>query len=182
MPLSKNQKLFLIVIASITISFTVTGILYYTTAYKPIKRYNFYGNQLEFRDDLRYAQNISIYPNEESILYAIWDPEILNVTIAFTDTPDNQIVAVNAFEIAYKLRIAYLTFNWDVPINGMEVESFENLTGDRQHLIIALVPPYLTNETGVEMRDSVIYVKGKTYEDFDRATIKFLMAAMNITV
>ncbi|MBI2542747.1 MAG: hypothetical protein HYW24_00995 [Candidatus Aenigmarchaeota archaeon] len=181
MSLSKKQKFVLVVTVSIAIAFGGTGLVYYMKT-KPITHYNFYGAEFEFRDDLREAENIPIYPDKETILNTVWNPDIHNITVVYIDSANNSIVAVNAFEITYKLTIAYSRFNWFIEFVPMEVTSFENLKGSNENLIIALVPPALSDETKVELIEGVVYVKGATVKDFDQATIKFLMTSMNITI
>ncbi|MBI2547645.1 MAG: hypothetical protein HYW23_04370 [Candidatus Aenigmarchaeota archaeon] len=158
------------------------GIGIYLSTPKEIKHYNFYGTQIAFRDDLRNAKNISVYPDDKAIQAAVWNPDLKNITIAFVNSSDNNLMAVDSFEITYKMSIAYNKFDWFINFNGKEVGSFGNLTGTKDNLVIALVPPSIANETKVEMKDNVIYIKGKTPVDFDRATIRFIMSALNITV
>ncbi|MEM5807648.1 MAG: hypothetical protein QW818_00780 [Candidatus Aenigmatarchaeota archaeon] len=183
MKLNKKQKFILIVIVSLVAVFGSTGLItYYITSPKPITKYNFYGAELKFRHDLREAKNISVYPDEETILNAIWNPDIINVSIAYVNSSDNSIVAVNAFEITFKLGVGYSRFNWFINFVPMEVESFENLKGSKENLIIALIPPSQSKETKVKLEDNVIYITGKTNKELDLATMKFLMSALNITV
>ncbi len=178
MKFGKRQLVFLAFLLIATIA--IAGLTY--TESKPVTRYEFQGVELSFRDDLRLAKNISVYPDEKTILDMIWDPEIQNITIAFVDSSDNQLTAVNAFEITYKLNVAYNQFGWVVNFNGEEVESFTDLSGSVENIVIALVPPSLAADTGVELNSHTVYIKGKTQKDFDLATIKFLMSALNITV
>ena len=173
-----------ILAALVVVIGVIAGIYYFTQSSesKPITKYKFQGNELSFRDDLRLAKNISVYPDEQAILNKIWSPEIQNITIVYKDTSDNQFTTVNAFEITFKLRVAYGQFSWDINFDGKEVESFDNLNGSVENLIVALIPPSLATDTGVEMKDHVVYIKGKTQKEFDLATIKFIMAALNITI
>ncbi|MEK6909979.1 MAG: hypothetical protein AABW61_02790 [Candidatus Aenigmatarchaeota archaeon] len=166
----------------------VGGVLYYQNLPKEMIRYNFYGTELEFRDDLRSAQNITVYPNEESILNKVWNPEITKINIAYVLTPEasdeNSMIALNAFEIRYKLDIAYRNpnFNWANEFTSTELSSYDNITQTDDTLTIALVRPSLSDSTGVELDGNVAYIKGKTPKEFDLATIKFIMSALNITV
>ena len=169
-------------VVSIAIVAGAVGLGYYLTLPKPIMLYNFHGAELEFRDDLRAAQNVYLFPDEEAILDAVWNPELSNIVIAFIDSPDNNLVAVNSFELTYKLNSAYIALSRSVSFNGVPILSFEDLVSSEKVLVIALVPPYLANETKVELKDGVVYIHGKTLEEFDRATIKFLMAALDIDI
>lgn len=185
MKFSLNKKQIIILLISIGVIGGISGLVYYTTLPKPAMGYNFYGSELQFRDDLKAANNISVYPDENSVLNAVWNPEIQNISIAFINSSaeDNALVAVNAFEVTYKLSVGYNEFNWlGIKFVPNIVESFENLTGSNEALVIALVPPSIANSTSVEMKDGVVYISGETQKEFDLATIKFLMAALNITV
>lgn len=177
-----KKQLSLLSLAIVVVA--VVGIIYFNSinSEKPVTRYKFQGVELSFRDDLRLAKNISVYPNEESVLNTIWDPDIQRITIAFMNTTDNQFTAVNAFEITYKLNIGYGQFNWLVGFEGKEVDSFESLNGSKENPIIVLLPPSLSNETSVELNDNIAYIKGKTQKEFDLATMKFIMSALNITI
>jgi len=185
MKFALNKKQIGILLISIGIIGGISGLVYYAALPKPAMSYNFYGSGLQFRDDLKVANNIPVYPDENSVLNAVWNPEIQNISIAFINSSaeDNAIIAVNAFEVTYKLSVGYSKFNW-FGINFVPemVESFENLTGNNETLTIALVPPSVANGTSVEIKDGVIYISGETQKEFDLATIKFLMAALNITV
>jgi hypothetical protein len=149
---------------------------------KPVTKYTFQGVELSFRDDLRLAKNITLAPSEEAILYTIWNPDVQSISIVYMNTTDNQFTAVNAFEVAFKLNVAYGQFSWFVNFTGKEVESFDNLNATDENLVIVMVPPSLALETSVELQRNIIYIKGKTPQEFDLATIKFIMAALNITV
>ena len=185
MKFTLNKKQISILLIFIGIIVGISGLVYYTSLPKPAMGYNFYGSELQFRDDLKVADNISVYPDENSVLNAVWNPEIQNISITFINSSaeDNAITAVNAFEITYKLSVGYNEFNWlGIKFVPNIVESFENLTSSNETLTIALIPPSVANSTSVEMKDGVIYISGETKKGFDLATIKFLMAALNVMV
>lgn len=188
MELNKKQKLTFIIIVSIVLALSITGVYYYSSMSKPITRYNFYGTELEFRDNLRKAQNISAYPSEEDILHKVWDPDITKINIVYVLTEnasdENSMVALNVFEVRFKLEVAYRNprFNWMNEFSFEELKSFAGINHSNDTLVIALVRPSLSDRTAVELNDSVVYIKGTTREGFDMATIKFIMSALNITV
>lgn len=173
-----------IILPVLVIALIIGGWLTFSNSPKdmPITQYKFQGADLSFRDDLRLAQNISISPDEESILNTIWGENIQYITIVYMNTSDSQFTGINAFEIAFKLNVAYRQFNWFVNFDTLEVESFENLTGNPENLLVVLIPPSLANKTQVELKDDVAYIQGTTQKEFDLATIKFIMSALNITV
>jgi hypothetical protein len=166
----------------------IAGVMYYQNSVKEITRYEFFGTPLEFRADIRAAQQIPVYPNQQSVLLKVWDPDITKINITYVLTPEpsgeNSMVALNLFEIRYKLDIAYRNpnFNWINDFAVVELESFDDISQTNDTLVIALVRPSLSDRTAVEMDGNVIYIKGRTAQEFDLATIKFLMSAMNITI
>jgi hypothetical protein len=44
------------------------------------------------------------------------------------------------------------------------------------------VPPVLADETSVKTENNTVFIEGKTKEDFDLATIKFLIEALDLKV
>ena len=185
MKIGKRQfSLILVLLVGIGIA----GFAYYQSLPKEITRYNFYGTELEFRNDLRAAENVSVYPDKESVLHKVWDPDISKVNIVYVPTAnssdENSIIALNTFEIRFKLDVAYRNpnFNWINEFTSTELKSFDDIEQRNDTLVIAIVRPSLADETAVELDGHVVYVKGKSPEDLDLATIKFLMVALNITV
>jgi hypothetical protein len=152
------------------------------------KSYNFFGIRIPFRTDLYKANNISVYPDNETVYNMLWGPQLKNITIVWVNSSENNMVTVEAFEITYKMNLAYKHIgnlngvNINVVFNHMEVSSYDNLTATENNPIIAIVPPIFSNETAVRAENNVIYIKGKTFEEFDLATVKFLMVALAINL
>jgi hypothetical protein len=150
--------------------------------------YNFFGITIPFRTDLYKANNISVYPDNDTVYNMMWGQQLENITIVWVNSSENNMVAVEAFEITYKMNLAYkhignlngVTIN--VMFNHMVVDSYDNLTATENNPIIALVPPMFSNETAVRAENNVIYIKGKTFGEFDLATVKFLMVALAINL
>jgi len=162
---------------------------------KPITSWNYNGNLLNFRDDLREAQKVKVYPDEASISNVFASMAVRNITIAYVESPDMGYVTVEAGELSYKLLTAYLEAGYIrynksmtfIPMGVIEissgtVNSYENLVGTHDNPKIALVPPSAADETSVSLKNNVIYVKGKTLKNFDLATIKLLMIVLDIKV
>lgn len=151
-------------------------------------RYDFFGTELVFRHDLRTAQNISVYPDEGSILNKVWSPDITKLNIVYVPTvnasEENGALTVNIFEIRFKLDVAYRNpnFNWINEFASEELQSFENISISDDTLVIALYRPSQSDRTAVELDGNVVSIKGTTPLELDLATIKFLMSALNITV
>ena len=110
--------------------------------------------------------------------------------IAFKDAgeEENPYYIVEEIEIINKMMIAYRkmidsykgeTINMPT-FNAMPVENYADLPGKIQNPIIALVHPKYANETAVRNDYHVTYISGKTHEEFDLATIKFLMIVLGI--
>lgn len=188
MKFNVGKKEFLFMTLFIVIVAGVAGFIYYQNLPKEITRYNFYGTELVFRKDLRLAENISVYPDEQSIANKVWDPDITKINIVYVPSEgpseENGMLSVNIFEIRFKLDVAYHNprFNWVNEFSAANLTSFENITQANDTLVIALVRPSLADKTAVELDGNVVYIKGRTAEDFDLATIRFLMSALNITV
>lgn len=143
--------------------------------------YYFNGVRMLFRANLKDAVDIPVYPDNDTVFNTLWNFELKNLTIAFVNSSDNSIVAVEAFEVTNKMKLAYLMYGFEIGIKGKNVTSYENLSGSKENVVIALIPPVFSNETLVEVKDYIIYIKAKSYEEFDLATIRFLMAALAIT-
>ena len=174
----------------ILLIFLAAGSIYIIHRFAPKHTtvYNFFGITIPFRVDLYKANNVSVYPNNETIYDMLWNYQIQNITIVYVNSSENNIVAVEAFEITNKMKIAYQHIAHlnnvyiDIGFNGKAVDSYENLSSTPSNPLIALVPPLLSNDTLVMEKDNVIYIKGKTMEDFDLATVKFLMVALAINL
>jgi len=190
---TKNRVMLLITLAALF------ALVYLLNLYwpKPITTWNYQGNMLTFRADLREAANVKAYPEEYLISNVFSSIAVRNITIVYRDdVQDLGYVTVEAGELAYKLMIAYLEagylrFNMTnmsfipmgyITITTGPVKSYENLQGTYDNPLIALVPPSMADETSVSVDGHVIYVKGKTLKDFDLATIKLLMIVLGIKV
>ncbi len=176
----QQKTLFIVLLAVIVLSIGI--IAYKFSGPKPVTSYNYYGIPMNFRADLRQADNVSVYPDDLTIYNTIWNEKNENLTIVFVNSSDNSLVIIEAFEITFKLKLAFGLFNFPVNITGMEIGSYSNISTDENHPIIALIPPSLANDTVVGLKDNVVFIEGKTKQEFDLATVKFLMSALDIKV
>ena len=168
----------------------VAGGVYIIYRYIPkhTTTYNFFGIEIPFRVDIDKANNIPVYPDNETIYNIMWDSQVENITIAYVNSSENNKVAVEAFEITSKMKIAYQHIGYlngvylDRSFNGKEVDSYENISATPFNPVIVLIPPILSNDTLVMANNNVIYIKGTTMENFDLATVKFLMVALAINL
>lgn len=171
--ISKNFFLALILI----FVFVAIVIYYKISEYQPLTSISYDNVVLQFRADLREANKLQA--DEEAIRSILWDRNIENITIVFTSSSDLELVNVEAFEITYKLKLAYLIKGYKVDIKGKEVE---NLTSDFPSPSIVLIPPSLSNKTGIEVKNKTIIISGKDKQGFDLAVVKFLIVALGIKI
>jgi hypothetical protein len=139
------------------------------------------GREFFFRDDINDAKRILVYPDEKTVHDMFWNNNITNITILFKPLPKgNQYYSVENFELTYKLLIMYRLNGYEKVFNAEEINSYDNIQTSDNILKIALVAPAFTNQTYVEGENNVIYIYAKDYRDFDLATIKTILVAMNI--
>lgn len=157
--------------------------LYNFKSYTPLTSVIYHGNEISFRDDLREAVKVPVFPSKNEINSVMMNPSVKNVTILYKLTESSEsMYAIESFEIIFKLKIAYLSNNMNVTLNVQNITSYENLKGNPENPIIALVHPIYSNETAVRVEDHTIFIKGKNDRDFDLATINFLVGALDINV
>ena len=180
--------------ALVLLIIAAAAIVNYYLAPKPITSWDYRGNTVNFRVDLREADKVPVYPHETGVYLDIMHPLVQNITIAFKDagSSENPYYVVEEFEIINKMRIAYgyilgtktesgYIASQDIPtFNAIEVSSYENLPGKIQNPIIALVHPVYANETSVRNEGHVTVISGKTPHEFDLAVAKFLMVILDI--
>ncbi|MGC8812446.1 MAG: hypothetical protein ACP5O8_02555 [Candidatus Aenigmatarchaeota archaeon] len=171
--ISKNLVIFLL----LALIFILAIAYFKISEYKPLTAINYEGFLLQFRADLREANKLEA--DKEAIEEILWDKNVKNITIIFTNSSDLELVGVESFEIAYKLGLAYRIKGYDVEIKGKELSypfSFDSLPKPS----IVLIPPSLSDKTGIEVRNSSIIISGKNKEEFDLATVKFLIIALGL--
>lgn len=179
--LKRNQIIFILGIVAIA-AFIFLYDLYMP---RPLTAINYDGIVLNFRADLKEARNIAVYPSEQVLYDALVNPSVENITIAVKPAgEENPIYSVQTFELVTKLEIAYLTLglNPNFDREPLIIESYENLTGEPQNPVIALVHPIYSNETEIRIENDVVFVKAKDYKDFDLAIAKLLMVALRIKI
>lgn len=176
-----NKGIFIILIS---LALIISLIIFYNFySPKPIKSWRIGNFVFVFRADLREANKIPVYPSKDAVYLKLINPIVKNVTIAFKDAgEENYYYSLETYEIVYKLSLFYKIKGMEVNFDSMQVDSYENLPGKFQNPIIALVHPKFSNETAIRIEDHVIYIQGKTAEEFDLATVKFLVSAMGIEV
>ena len=177
---SRNVKIVLLILSVVILS-----VIVYQTSPKPIMSWNYHGRIIHFRADLRAADKVPVYPNEDAIYLDLVHGLAKNVTIVYKyiDKPKsaNAYYPLQIFQIVYNIMPAYEeVWKFKPNFNSMEVESYENLPGKIQNPIIAIVPPPYSNETAIRNEGHVTFLKAKSYEDLDLVTTKLLMIALHI--
>jgi len=178
-------------VTSVVALLAIAGFLFYYAFFypKPIKTWNYRGQILNFRSDLRKADKVPVYPGETQVYLDTMHALVDNVTIAYKDVGEYGFYATQAFEITYKMKLAYINLvgsgiegvESETPTFNVEiVEQYANLPGKIQNPIIALVHPIYANETAVRNEGHVTYISGETFDDLDLATTKFLMIVLGI--
>jgi hypothetical protein len=156
----------------------------------PVYSANYYGTIMNFRVNLKDAENVPVYPNEQVAGEEIMNQLVENITIAFKPGTgeENAHYALETSEIVYKLAIAFQKrFGYMPKVNVINVTSYDNLPGKIQNPIIALIHPVYSNETSVRLDGHVFFIAGKNststkeqLKNFDLATVKFLMTALGL--
>jgi len=182
--------LFIILAASL-------AIYYNNFVQTPIRTWVYKGQTVAFRADLRQAAKVPVYPGDVQIYRDIMNPLVENVTIAFKDAGEegNPYYMLQEFELVPRMKLAYMyMLGTQTPegefqpspttpnFNAIPIDSYANLPGKIQNPIIAIVHPMFANETSVRMEGHVTYISGKTPEELDLATARFLMIVLGIDV
>ncbi len=166
----------------------IAGLLYYSNYLSPIKVWDYHGQRLSFRANLRKAENIPVYPDDDTVYQTVVSTIVRNITIAYKDSGEYSYYATNGFEIAYKTKFYYMLLSeigliseFEIPeFNVVTVEDYSNVTGTPQNPVIVLIGPDYADETSVIADDYVVRISGETSNKLDLATVKFLMIVMNI--
>lgn len=182
---SRNTKIVLLLLTLAILAGVIYTLVDTFLVPKPITSWNYYGQILNFRADLREADEVPVYPNENAIFLDLVHGLAKNVTFAYKyiDEPvsENSYYTVQMFQIVRNIIPAYEHFwKFRPDFNFTEVDSYENLPGKIQNPIIAIVPPPYSNETAIRNEGHVTFLKAETYEDLDLVVTKLLMIALKI--
>jgi hypothetical protein len=148
---------------------------------KPMTEINYFGVPMKFREDVRLAKNIEVYPNETYIKSIFRSREINGITIGILNfTNETNIIGVEAVEITFKLSSFYSLASLPVAIKGKEIGSLYEISGNSTNPVIIIIPPIIANETLVRAENYTVFISGKTLKDLDLATIKFMAVVLGI--
>ncbi|MCD6476866.1 MAG: hypothetical protein J7K26_01715 [Candidatus Aenigmarchaeota archaeon] len=155
----------------------------------PVTKYEFAGKTLNFRADLREAEKINVYPDEQTLWNMLMGPYVRIIHIGFypNDT-ENPYYTVAAYELSYKLQYINDVY-WgpnQVEIKPMILNSTKDLMlANEVEPIILMLGPSKANETSIRIDNYLITVSGKdfseidrTYTDLDLAVDKLLLVLM----
>jgi len=158
---------------------------------QPLTSIQYYSTVLNFRVDLREADKVPVYPHEQAVSNEIMNQLVENVTIVFkpASETENSLYSLEIYEIIPKLMMGYSRIKTNPHFNAVQVTSYDNLAGTIKNPIIVLEHPVYSNETSVSVglpgssyNNHAIYIKGTDLKNFDLATEKFLMAALDIKI
>ena len=145
----------------------------------PVTKVNYYGILLTFRSDLKQAKLTPVYPSDQ--YFGIFrNPNIRNIYICFRNTTNNSLVAVEAYEITYKLKTFYNLARVPVEIQGKNVTYYGQIKGNSTSLVIYIIPPVDANGTYVNITNYTVYVSGTSVKNLDYATEKLLIGVLGI--
>jgi len=171
------RKIYLVFI----LFFLVALLIYLYYFFRPVTMITYRGKDFFFRDDINDAKIIPVYPDTKSVHDMFWNSNVTNITILFKPLPKgNQYYSVENFELTYKLYLIYRLNGYEKIFSSEEINSYDNIQSSDKVLKIVLVAPAYTNQTYVEGKNNVIYIHAKDYRDFDLATIKTILLAMDI--
>jgi hypothetical protein len=179
-----KMKIIAFAIVAIIITIFIASLPYITEWYnslQPITRVTYNGIIIEFRDDLRSARKIEVYPNE-SYLKSIFLNKSVNEVIIGVLNSTNQTgaIGVEVWEISFKLSLFYSLNGLKVRLRGEQIEKYTDLVGNSTHPVIIIIPPAIANDTLVKAENYTVFISGKTLKDLDLATIKFISVVLGI--
>jgi hypothetical protein len=182
----KLTKMKIIAFATVAILLTFLYVYYpylqkWYQSTQPLTEINYFGVPMKFREDIRLAKNIEVYPNETYLKSIFRSREIKGITIGVLNfTNETNIIGVEAVEITFKLSSLYSIAGLPVAIKGKEIGSLYEISGNSTNPLIIIIPPSIANETLVRAENYTVFISGKTLKDLDLATIKFIAIVLGI--
>ncbi|MEM5777176.1 MAG: hypothetical protein QXJ06_01880 [Candidatus Aenigmatarchaeota archaeon] len=164
------------------LSILILAIIQLIISLKPVKYVKYKNIIFAFRDDVKKAEKVSVYPNEKMLGQQFWDYKIQNITILFKpDDNYNKYYLLAAFEFTYKLKQMYMTLRpliIEKSISSKEIDNFDNINREDGILKIILIPPEKSNETIIKLSSNRVYIYWKNPRDLDLAVIKTILSAL----
>jgi len=176
-------KTFLTTLAFLLIlSAFILAIIQLIISMRPVKYVKYKNIVFAFRDDVKKAEKIPVYPNEKVLGQQFWDYKIQNITFLFKpDESYNKYYQLQVFELTFKLKQMYMTLRPLIIEKGFSaqpIDNLENITREEGVLKIIFVPPEHSNETIVKVSSNRIYIYWKDPRDLDLAVMKVMLSAM----
>ena len=148
---------------------------------KPLTEINYFGVPMKFREDIRLARDIVVYPNETYVKSIFRNSNIKGITIGILNyTNETNLIGVEAVEITFKLSTFYSLIPMKVAIKGKEIGSLYEIEGNATNPLIIIIPPSIANETSVRAENYTVFIFGKSLKELDLATIKFITVVLGI--
>lgn len=149
---------------------------------KPVYSVYYKGKAFTFRQDVKTAEKVPVYPSEDTLGLAFWDYKIKNITIMFVpENKSNGYYQLEAFELTYKINQIYATMRpliIEKNFSAQPIESYDNITREEGILKVILVPPSMSNETIVKVGGNKVFIYGRDYKGLDLATVKTILSVM----
>jgi len=166
----------------LTLSLFILAAIQLIISLRPVKYVKYKNIVFAFRDDVKAAEKIPVYPNEKIVGQQFWDYKIQNITILFKpDDRYNKYYQLAGFELTYKLTQMYMTLRpliIEKDFSAQEIDDFDNITREDGVLKIILVPPEYSNQTIVKAASNRIYIHFRNSRDLDLAVIKTILVAL----
>jgi len=189
-----NLKRILLIIIIIVLLFLL---LYLYKQFKPVLSVEYNNHFYVFRDDVKEAKRVPVYPNEDWVYDLLWNHKLKTITIMFKPMEDqktNARYSLEAFELTYKLSQVYAStpvtkviihnktqyVYFEKNFSAQPIDDYEDIPREEDVLKIILVPPQLSDGTYVRGGGNRIFIYGKDFRGLDLATIKTILVAMKI--
>jgi hypothetical protein len=167
------------------------------------------GEARHFRANLFEANKTSVYPNELAIKQVLLSPDVYKVQIAYVpNASENSYYLAATFEITNKLGLVYRQNIPETPqvfkdtdgsscllfyetkktmcFRSVPINSTDELVPTSVEPVILMLGPSQTNQTRIEVFDSLISLQGasfdesyRNYNDLDLAVDKMLLVMMS---
>ena len=174
------NRRFLLVLSAVVLLF-LGFFIYSTILPKPILSVSLNGNTVLFRDDLKEASKIPIYPDEQSVAKFFSNPNVTNITFAFKPFQgENGLDLLEESEIIFKTTLLYSQFGYQPSYKAVPVRTYDQVNSTSSAPTIVLVSPKFANETSVRLENNTLFISGTNQRNFDIATIKFMMTILGI--
>ncbi|MEM0476355.1 MAG: hypothetical protein QW367_01795 [Candidatus Aenigmatarchaeota archaeon] len=192
---SSRTKVIKIKINIFLIAFILLTILLFFLIYFSVYSYNsqrskeFYfdykGYLIEFRRPISNSYKVKVFPNESMLNLSTYSLALgiyKNLSIVILEKDNNQATAIQAAEIISKvknvLNFELKKYNEEIGINLIKLKTdlYELNISNREYYVF--LRSYLfSNETYIKVhRINLIEITGKNLEEFDLATIRFLIS------